>query len=53
MRYIEVEASDIALANRLAGEVLGRTLDEPGRALPGDVDRLGGRGVRQAGHQAP
>jgi hypothetical protein len=28
VRYIEVEASDIAMANRLAHEVLGRTLDE-------------------------
>lgn len=28
LRYIEVEASDIALANALANEVLGRTLDE-------------------------
>lgn len=28
LRYIEVEQSDIALANRLAHEVLGRTLDE-------------------------
>jgi len=28
VRYIEVEAQDIATANRLAHEVLGRTLDE-------------------------
>jgi DNA primase len=28
LRYIEVEPSDITLANRLAHEVLGRTLDE-------------------------
>ncbi|MEI9997623.1 MAG: CHC2 zinc finger domain-containing protein [Rhizomicrobium sp.] len=28
LRYVEVEACDIALANRLAHEVLGRTLDE-------------------------
>lgn len=28
LEYIEVEKSDIALANRLAHEVLGRTLDE-------------------------
>ncbi len=28
IRYIEVELQDIALANRLAHEVLGRTLDE-------------------------
>jgi len=36
VRYIEVEASDIALANRLANEVLGRTLDE----LPPQTRRL-------------
>lgn len=28
LRYVEVEACDIALANKLAHEVLGRTLDE-------------------------
>jgi DNA-directed RNA polymerase specialized sigma24 family protein len=28
IEYIEVERADIALANRLAHEVLGRTLDE-------------------------
>ena len=28
VRYIEVEPQDIATANRLAHEVLGRTLDE-------------------------
>ncbi len=36
VRYVEVEPSDIALANRLAGEVLGRTLDE----LPPQTRRL-------------
>jgi len=36
IRYIEVEAQDIALANRLAHEVLGRTLDE----LPPQTRRL-------------
>ena len=36
VRYIEVTAADIALANRLAGEVLGRTLDE----LPPQTRRL-------------
>ena len=36
VRYIEVEAADIALANRLAHEVLGRTLDE----LPPQTRRL-------------
>src|SRR6185312_7518562 len=36
LRYIEVEASDIQLANRLAHEVLGRTLDE----LPPQTRRL-------------
>jgi len=34
--YIEVEISDIAMANRLASEVLGRTLDE----LPPQTKRL-------------
>ena len=34
--YIEVEISDIAIANRLASEVLGRTLDE----LPPQTKRL-------------
>lgn len=36
LRYIEVSESDIALANRLAHEVLGRTLDE----LPPQTRRL-------------
>jgi len=36
VRYIEVIESDIALANRLAAEVLGRTLDE----LPPQTRRL-------------
>jgi post-segregation antitoxin (ccd killing protein) len=36
VRYIEVEAGDIQLANRLAHEVLGRTLDE----LPPQTRRL-------------
>jgi len=36
VRYVEVEAGDIALANRLAHEVLGRTLDE----LPPQTRRL-------------
>lgn len=36
LRYIEVEAGDIELANRLAHEVLGRTLDE----LPPQTRRL-------------
>ena len=36
VRYIEVTAADIALANRLAHEVLGRTLDE----LPPQTRRL-------------
>jgi hypothetical protein len=34
--YIEVAASDVALANRIAGEVLGRTLDE----LPPQTRRM-------------
>ncbi len=36
VRYIEVEAADVTLANRLAHEVLGRTLDE----LPPQTRRL-------------
>lgn len=36
VRYIEVEPSDIQLANQLASEVLGRTLDE----LPPQTRRL-------------
>jgi len=36
LRYIEVEIEDIALANRLAAEVLGRSLDE----LPPQTRRL-------------
>ena len=36
LRYIEVSAADIATANRLAHEVLGRTLDE----LPPQTRRL-------------
>ena len=36
LEYIEVELDDIALANRLAHEVLGRTLDE----LPPQTRRL-------------
>ena len=36
VRYVEVEPSDIKLANRLAHEVLGRTLDE----LPPQTRRL-------------
>jgi len=35
-RYIEVTADDIALANRLTGEILGRSLDE----LPPQTRRL-------------
>lgn len=36
VEYIEVQLSDIAMANRLAGEVLGRSLDE----LPPQTRRL-------------
>ncbi len=36
LRYIEVELADIAIANRLAHDVLGRTLDE----LPPQTRRL-------------
>jgi hypothetical protein len=45
MAYIEVEPSDIERANRLGGEVLGRTLDEvsaPGRALLAEIRRMVG-----------
>jgi DNA primase len=47
LRYIEVEESDIALANRLAHEVLGRTLDE----LPPQTRNLLGQVHRWAGEQ--
>jgi DNA primase len=39
LEYIEVELSDIAVANRLAGEVLGQSLDE----LPPQTRKLLGR----------
>ncbi len=45
VEYIEVEPGDIERANRLAGEVLGRTLDEvsaPGRALLSEIRRMVG-----------
>ncbi len=56
VRYIEVEASDITLANRLANEVLGRTLDElppQTRALLGTlhtwaVDQCAVQAIRRA-----
>ena len=41
--YVEVALSDIEKANRLCGEVLGRTLDElsaPGRALLGVIREM-------------
>lgn len=47
LRYIEVEESDIALANRLAHEVLGRTLDE----LPPQTRTLLGMVHTWAGEQ--
>lgn len=43
VEYVEVELSDIETANRLAHEVLGRSLDElppQTRALLGQLDRL-------------
>ena len=51
-RYIEVTRSDIALANRLAHEVLGRSLDElppQTRRLLGLVDELVTEGAKQQG----
>jgi hypothetical protein len=47
LRYIEVEQSDIQLANRLAHEVLGRTLDE----LPPQTRNLLGQVYRWVGEQ--
>lgn len=50
VEYIEVVPSDIALANRLAHAVLGRSLDEPARPqiLSGALQRL----VRRTRHRA-
>jgi hypothetical protein len=47
VHYIEVTESDIALANRLAAEVLGRTLDE----LPPQTRRLLGMVHRWVGDE--
>jgi hypothetical protein len=47
LRYIEVTESDITLANRLAHEVLGRTLDE----LPPQTRNLLGQVHRWVGEQ--
>jgi len=52
LRYIEVTREDIALANRLAHEVLGRSLDElppQTRRLLGLVDELVTAGAQQQG----
>lgn len=52
IRYIEVTREDIALANRLAHEVLGRSLDElppQTRRLLGLVDELVTEGSKQQG----
>ncbi|HEX2873542.1 MAG TPA: CHC2 zinc finger domain-containing protein [Polyangiaceae bacterium] len=52
LRYIEVTREDIALANRLAHEVLGRSLDElppQTRRLHGLVDELVTEGAKQQG----
>ena len=52
LRYIEVTSEDIAIANRLAHEVLGRTLDElppQTRRLLGLLDAMVTDGVRTAG----
>jgi hypothetical protein len=50
--YIEVTLSDIEKANRLAGEVLGQTLDElsaPGRALLGVIRGMVKEKAKKAG----
>jgi hypothetical protein len=47
LRYIEVQPTDIQLANRLAHEVLGRTLDE----LPPQTRNLLGQVHRWVGEQ--
>jgi hypothetical protein len=47
LRYIEVQPTDITLANRLAHEVLGRTLDE----LPPQTRNLLGQVHRWVGEQ--
>ena len=49
IEYIEVQLADIALANRLAHEVLGRSLDE----LPPQTRRVLGadRGVGHGAHE--
>jgi PAS domain-containing protein len=52
LRYIEVEESDISLANRLAGEVLGRTLDELPPQTRTLLDRLHRWGQEQCEAQA-
>jgi DNA primase len=52
LRYIEVTREDITLANRLAHEVLGRSLDElppQTRRLLGLVDELVTDGAKQQG----
>jgi DNA primase catalytic core len=52
IRYVEVTRADIALANRLAHEVLGRSLDElppQTRRLLGLIDELVTQGAKQQG----
>ena len=52
VEYVEVEPGDIEKANRLSGEVLGRTLDEvsaPGRALLTEIRRMVGEKAGKGG----
>lgn len=52
IRYVEVTREDIAVANRLAHEVLGRTLDElppQTRRLLGLVDEMVAEGAKKQG----
>jgi DNA primase len=52
LRYVEVTRSDIALANRLAHEVLGRSLDElppQTRRLLGLIEKLVGSETKRLG----
>jgi hypothetical protein len=52
IRYVEVTREDIAVANRLAHEVLGRTLDElppQTRRLLGLIDEMVAEGAKKLG----
>jgi hypothetical protein len=52
VRYIEVEAADVTLANRLAHEVLGRTLDELPPQTRRLLDMLDAWGTEECARQA-